>query len=223
LFRDRRVSGSARRVRILQGRPSLQPPPILLQWINHLQLLAWRALQRDTPPLFHFVLSFTCRRGSKPAHVCWPLPTADYRNVTATACTHTSSILFVDRLHRCCTVCRSYNKKIDCALGSATFIDTVPRTSLLFLSTVPVSGCEWECGAGECSPKSAAAPATVSGESYVIMPLGTSGPGKATRDKDPQARRPAVSRGHTRPCRPGCADVSRTASAWRDAGRLGSR
>jgi hypothetical protein len=141
----------------------------------------------------------------------------------ATACTRTASILFVDRLRRCCTVCRSYNKEIDCALGSATSIDTVPRTSLLFPSTVPVSGREWECGAGECSPKSAAAPATVSGESYVIMPLGTSGPGKATRDEDPQARRPAVSRGHTRPCRPGCADVSRTASAWRDAGRLGSR
>ena len=35
---------------------------------------------------------------------------------------------------------------------------------------------------------------------------GLSGPGKAAEGSDPRARRPAVSRGHTRACRPGCAD-----------------
>ena len=35
------------------------------------------------------------------------------------------------------------------------------------------------------------------------MPLGILGPGKATKGNDPQARRPAVSRGHTRRCRSG--------------------
>ena len=35
---------------------------------------------------------------------------------------------------------------------------------------------------------------------------GLSGPGKATEGGDPRARRPAVSRGHTRACRPGCPD-----------------
>jgi hypothetical protein len=39
-------------------------------------------------------------------------------------------------------------------------------------------------------PESVAAPATVSGESSVSMPLGF--PGKATEGNDPQARRPAV-------------------------------
>ncbi len=35
---------------------------------------------------------------------------------------------------------------------------------------------------------------------------GLSGPGKAAEGSDPRARRPAVSRGHTRACRPGGAD-----------------
>jgi len=40
------------------------------------------------------------------------------------------------------------------------------------------------------------------------MATGILGPGKATKGYDPQARRPAVSRGHTRRCRSGCADIS---------------
>ena len=48
------------------------------------------------------------------------------------------------------------------------------------------------------------------------MPLGFSGPGKAAEGSDPRARRPAVSRGHTRARRSGCTDGSRT----RDSARI---
>ena len=51
--------------------------------------------------------------------------------------------------------------------------------------------------------QAAAAPATVSGESVVNCHW-VLGPGKATADSDPRARRPAVSRGHTRAYRSGC-------------------
>ncbi len=44
------------------------------------------------------------------------------------------------------------------------------------------SGIKRERGAG-CSPNAAAAPATVSGERFVIAPLGP--PGKATARRDP--------------------------------------
>src|SRR5258707_10739548 len=39
---------------------------------------------------------------------------------------------------------------------------------------------------------------------------GNLGPGKATQGIDPRARRPAVSRGHTRRCRSGSTDISFT-------------
>src|SRR5436190_12312845 len=42
------------------------------------------------------------------------------------------------------------------------------------------------------------------------MPLGILGPGKATKGNDPRARRPAVSRGHTRRCRSGSTGISFT-------------
>src|SRR6478736_1561824 len=47
---------------------------------------------------------------------------------------------------------------------------------------------------------------------------GLSGPGKATEGGDPRARRPAVSRGHTRACRSGCTDSSRASAYGRTAG-----
>src|SRR6478735_1792517 len=50
------------------------------------------------------------------------------------------------------------------------------------------------------------------------MPLGNLGPGKATNGNDPRARRPAVSRGHTRRCRSGSTDIS-FASARKGNGR----
>jgi hypothetical protein len=64
------------------------------------------------------------------------------------------------------------------------------------------SGIKRERSAGERVPNAAAAPATVSGESSGNSPLGLF-PGKATEGGDPQVRRPAVSRGHTRARRSG--------------------
>src|SRR5882762_2692760 len=58
-------------------------------------------------------------------------------------------------------------------------------------------------------PNAAAAPATVSGEFFVKCHW-ESRPGKATKGNDPRARRPAVSRGHTRRCRSGSTDISFT-------------
>src|SRR3954466_11908253 len=46
---------------------------------------------------------------------------------------------------------------------------------------------------------------------YAVNPssyaTGNLGPGKATQGSDPRARRPAVSRGHTRRCRSGSTDI----------------
>src|SRR3954452_21502728 len=57
---------------------------------------------------------------------------------------------------------------------------------------------------------------------YAVNPssyaTGNLGPGKATKGNDPRARRPAVSRGHTRRCRSGSTDIS-FASAPRSNGR----
>ena len=51
--------------------------------------------------------------------------------------------------------------------------------------TVPNLGIKRERGTGDISPKASAAPATVSGESSVNTPLGTSAPGKAAEGEDP--------------------------------------
>jgi hypothetical protein len=58
-------------------------------------------------------------------------------------------------------------------------------------------GINRECGEDFCKSDSAAAPATVSGEPFAISHW-TSRSGKAVTGIDPRARRPAVSRGHTR-------------------------
>ncbi len=50
-------------------------------------------------------------------------------------------------------------------------IDTAQRASLWLTRRFPL-GIKWECGEGVVSPEPAAAPATVSGESFVIFATG---------------------------------------------------
>ena len=72
--------------------------------------------------------------------------------------------------------------------------------------TVSPSGDEKGMRCGDVVPNAVAAPATVSGESFVRSHW-VLGPGKAMQGTDPRARRPAVSRGHTRRCRSGSTDI----------------